>query len=97
MVQHITVVEKKQVWLVGGAIPGESKIEQNKLEKFTKDQDLKVEVERLWGKKATVVPVRIGALGKIQRPTALELNTIKPSHFQIAALLGTAHILRKFL
>lgn len=101
-IPDITVVEKKQVWLVDVAIPGDSRIEQKEIEKITKYQDLKIEVERLWEKKATVVPVVIGALGAIPRDLEKHLKTlgldrISPSQLQKAALLGTAHILRKYL
>ena len=54
-VLDIIMVEKKQVWLIDVAIPGDSRINQKEVEKITKYQDLKVEVERLWKKKATVV------------------------------------------
>ena len=98
----ITVVEKKQVWLIDVAIPGDSRIQQKELEKITKYQDLRVEVERLWERKATVVPVVIGALGAIPKDFKKHLSTIgidkiTPSQLQKAALLGTAHILRKYL
>jgi hypothetical protein len=101
-IPDITVVEKKQVWLVDVAIPGDSRIQQKEIEKITKYQDLKIEVERLWEKKAMVVPVVIGALGAIPRDLKKHLNTlgldkITPSQLQKAALLGTAHILRKYL
>ena len=97
-IPDITVVEKKQVWLVDVAIPGDSRIQQKEVEKITKYQDLKIEVERLWERKATVVPVVIGALGAIPRDLTKHLNTlgldkITPSQLQKAALLGTAHIL----
>ena len=36
-----------QVWLIDMAIPGGSRINQKEVEKITKYQDLKVEVERL--------------------------------------------------
>ena len=96
------MVEKKQVCLIDVAIPGDSRINQKEVEKITKYQDLKVEVERLWEKKATVVPVMIGALGAILRDLVKHLKTlgldkISPSQLQKAVLLGTAHILRKYL
>ena len=101
-IPNITVVEKKQVWLVDVAISGDSRIRQKEVEKNTKYQDLKIEVERLWERKATVVSVVIGALGAIPREQTKHLNTlgldkITPSQLQKAALLGTAHILRKYL
>ena len=98
----ITVVEPKQVWLIDVAIPGDSRIELKEQEKLTKYQDLKIEVERLWEKKATVVPVVVGALGAVPKQLQYHLKTlgldlITPSQIQKAALLGTAHILRKYL
>ena len=101
-IPDITVVEKKQVWLVDVAIPGDSRIQQKEVEKITKYQDLKIEVERLWERKAMVVPVVIGALEAIPRGLTKHLNTlgldkITPSQLQKAALLRTAHILRKYL
>ena len=90
------------MWLIDVAIPGNSRINHKEVEKITKYQDLKVEEERLWEKKATVVPVVIGALGATPRSLVkhlktLELDKISPSQLQKAVLLGTAHILRKYL
>ena len=51
-IQEITVVEKKQVWIIDMAIiPGDSRIEEKELEKISKYQDLKIEIERLWENK----------------------------------------------
>ena len=96
------MVEKKQVGLIDVALPEDSRINQKEVKKITKYQDLKVEVERLWEKKATVVPVVIGALRAIPRDLVKYLKTlghdkISPSQLQKAVLLGTAHILRKYL
>ena len=49
-IPDLTVVEKKQVWLIDVAIPGDTRINQKEVEKITKYQDLIVEVERLWEK-----------------------------------------------
>ena len=94
----ITVVEKKQVWLIDVAILGDSTFNQKEVEKITKYQDLKIKVERFWEQKATVVPVVSGALGAITRDLLKHLKTlglekISPSQLQKAALLGIAHIL----
>jgi hypothetical protein len=101
-IPDITVVERKQVWIIDVSIPGDSRIEQKEMEKITKYQDLRIEVERIWEKRATVVPVVIGALGAIPRDLQKHLETlgldkISPSQLQKAALLGTANILRKYL
>ena len=62
------MVEKKRVWIIDGAIvDGDGRIEEKELEKINKYQDLKIKIERLWEKQATVVPVVIGSLGAIPR------------------------------
>ena len=96
------MVEKAQTYLIDVAIPGDGRIDQKEQEKIQKYQDLKVEVERLWERKANVVPVVIGALGAIPKGLTKHLKTlgidkISPAQLQKAALLGTAHILRKYL
>ena len=101
-IPDITVVEKKRVWIIDVAIPGDGRIEEKELEKISKYQDLKIEIERLWEKQATVVPVVIGSLGAIPRDLRKHLRTIglesiSPSQLQKTVLLGTAHILRKYL
>ena len=55
----ITVIEKKRVWIIDVTIPGDGRIEEKELEKVSKCQDLMTEIERLWEKQATVVPVVI--------------------------------------
>ena len=84
------------------AIPGDGRIEEKELEKISKYQDLKIEIERLWEKQAPVVPVVIGSLGAIPRDLRMHLRmigleSISPSQLQKTVLLGTAHILRKYL
>ena len=96
------MVEKKQVWLINVAILGDHKIQQKEVEKITKYEDLKIELERLWEKKATVVPMVIGAQGAIPKDLGkhlkiLGLDKVSPNQLQKAALLGTANILRKYL
>ena len=73
-IPDLTVVETKQVWLIDVEIPGDSRINRKELEKITMFQDLKVEIERLWKKKATVVPVVIGALRAIPRDLVKHLK-----------------------
>ena len=63
---------------------------------------MKVEVERLWEKEATVMPRMIKALGAIPTDLVKHLRTlgldkISPNQLQKAALLETAHILLKYL
>ena len=66
---------KKQVWLIDMAIPGDCRIDQKEVEKITKYQDLKIEVEKLWEKKAIVVPVVFSDLGAIPRDLIKHLRT----------------------
>ena len=56
----------------------DGRIEEKEVEKISKYQDLKIEIERLWGKQATVVvaPVVIGSLGAIPRDLRKHLRTI---------------------
>ena len=101
-IHDITVMEKAQTYLIDVAIPGDGRIDQKEQEKIQKYQDLKVEVEKLWERKAIVVPVVIGARGVVPKGLAkhlktLGINKINPAQLQKAALLGTAHILRKYL
>ena len=96
------MVEKKRVWIIDVAIPGDCKIVEKELEKIRKYQDLMIEIERLWEKQVTVVPVVIGSLGALPRDLRKHLRTIglkniSPSQLQKTVLLGTAHILRKYL
>ena len=101
-IPDITVVEKKRVWIIDVAIPEDGKIEEKELEKISKYQDLKIEIDRLWEKQATVIPVVIGSLGAIPQDLRkhlrmIGLESISPSQLQKTVLLGTAHILRKYL
>ena len=70
-------------------------------EKLSKYKDLEIQIERMWGMKATTIPVVIRVLGLIKK--GLEKYTkqipgnIKISELQRIALLGTSRILRKTL
>ena len=57
------------------AIPGDNRIQQKAVEKITKYPDLKIEEELLWEKKATAVPVVIGAQGAIPKDLKKHLKT----------------------
>ena len=96
------MVEKKQVWIIDVAITGDGRMEEKELEKISKYQDRKIEIERLWEKQAIVVPLVIGSLGAIPRDVRKHLRTIgleniSPSQLQNRVLLGTTHILCKYL
>ncbi|KAJ7341888.1 hypothetical protein JRQ81_007538, partial [Phrynocephalus forsythii] len=46
----IVIVGKKKVWIIDVAIPGDSRVTEKQLEKITRYQDLKTELQRLWHK-----------------------------------------------
>ena len=93
--------QEKSSPLIDMSIPTEKNTSVKVTEKLSKYKDLEIEIERMWGMKATMIPVVIGALGLIKK--GLEKNTkqipgnIKISELQKIALLGTSHILRKTL
>ena len=70
-------------------------------EKLSKYKDPEIEIERMWGMKATTIQVVIGALGLIKKGfekyTKQIPGNIKISELQKIALLGTSRILRKTL
>ena len=71
------------------------------LEKITKYQDLRLQVQKFWDVKATVIPIVVGALGTISEELENHLKTIGIpiviSCLQKAALLGTTFILKMVL
>ena len=70
------MVEKKRVCIIDVATPGDGRTEEKELEKISKYQDLKIEIERLWEKQVTIVPVVIGSLGAIPRYLRKHLRII---------------------
>ena len=79
------------------AIPGDGRIEEKELKKISKYQDLKIEIERLCEKQDTVELVVIGSLGAIPRDLRKHLRMIGLENISPSQLLGTAHILCKYL
>ena len=59
------------------AIPYDSRVEQNELEKKGKYQDLARELKKFWNMKATVIPVIIGALGAIPKKLKKGLQDLR--------------------
>ena len=91
--------EKRECKIINKAVPGDQNIKVKELEKITKYQDLRLQVQKLWDVKATVIPIVVGALGTISEELENHLKTIGIpiviSCLQKAALLGTAFILRR--
>jgi len=82
------------------AIPDDSNVSTKETE--TKQfKDLEIEVSRMWKVRTKIVPVIIGALGKIKKGLGQDLQLL-PSHLsaielQKITLMSTAHTIRKVL
>ena len=94
--------DEKECLVIDVACPFDSRIKLKEGEKIERYQDLKRETKKLWKmKKASVIPVVIGALGTISKNfngwiKKLEIDDTKDL-MQKACLLGTAKIIRKVL
>jgi hypothetical protein len=70
-------------------------------EKILKYKDLTIEKQHMWNIKAKMILVIIGATGTISKSFGKHVSEIAGKHdvkeLQKAAILGTAHILRKVL
>ena len=99
----ITLVHKDtQDWtLIDIAVPADQNIIRNEEEKVeTEYQDLAFEIRRIHGaSKVTVIPIVIGAPGSISKRAKTWYDKLGVPEFigsvQVAAILGTAHLLRK--
>ena len=75
--------------MIDVAIPSDSNIKKKEHEKIEKYQGLKEELERMWGVKATVVPVVIGALGAVTYKLGEWLQQIPGTTPEISAQRST--------
>jgi hypothetical protein len=70
-------------------------------EKILKYKDLTIEIQRMRNVKTSVIPVMIGATGTISKSFRKYVSNIPGNHevreLQKAAILGTAHTLRKVI
>ncbi|XP_068737241.1 uncharacterized protein, partial [Montipora capricornis] len=93
--------QEKSCLLIDMSISTEKNTSVKVIEKLSKYKDLEIEIERMWGMRATTIPVVIGALGLmkkgLEKYTKQSPGNIKISELQKIALLGTSHILRKTL
>ena len=93
--------EKRECKIIDIELPGNQNIKVKELEKITKFQDLRLQVQKLWNVKATVIPIVVGALGTVSEELENHLKTIGIpiviSCLQKAALLGKTFILRRVL
>ena len=100
----ILILHKKDktAIIVDIAVPGDPRVLRKERDKVEKYQDLKRELKKLWNLRTiTIIPIVIGALGAVSTNIQHHLDSVgcklKISDLQKAALLGTAHILRKVL
>ena len=100
----IVVINKEAatISLIDVAVPADKHISAKEEEKLMKYQDLRIELERLWKKKTTMIPIVIGALGSVTTRfkyflELLDISSLNVYLLQKTALLGIATTLRKVL
>ena len=90
--------QKREYKIINIVVLTEQTIKVKELEKITKYQDLRLEVQKLWDDKATVIPIAVGALETVSEELENHVETIEVpiviTCLQKAALLGTAFILK---
>ena len=95
----IVVRDKNDVNIIEVSVPHDYNIAVKERDKRTKYQDLRIEIERMWGVKAVVTPVIIGHTGMIKKGMDACINKISQNlhvyNLQKAAILGTARLIRK--
>jgi len=93
--------EKAACMLIDVAISGDRNVIKKEVEKILKYKDLTIEIQRMWNVKTKVIPVITGAAGTISKSFRKYVSYIAGKHevkeLQKAAILCTAHILRKVL
>jgi hypothetical protein len=93
--------EKGTCILIDVAISGGRHVIKKEAEKTLKYKELTIEIQRIWNVKTRVIPVIIRATGTTSKSFRKYVSNIPGNHvfreLQKAAILGTAHILRKVL
>ena len=93
--------KEKTCTLIDVAIPADRNVVQKEAEKKLKYKSLRIEIQRMWNMKCTIVPVIIGATGIVTRSLEKNLETIPGKHsidsLQNTAILETSHLIRKVL
>ena len=96
------VITKKGTHMsIDFAIPGDRNVIKKEAEKILKYKDLITQNWRMWNVNAKLIPVLTGARGTILKSLRQYSSNITGNNeikeMQKAAILGTAHILRKML
>ena len=72
----VTDKEKKECKIIAITVPGGQNIKVKELEKIAKYQDLRLQVQKLWDIKATVIPIVVSALGTVSEELENHLKAI---------------------
>jgi hypothetical protein len=93
--------KEKTCTLIDVATPTDRNVVQKEEEKKLKYKSLCREIQRIWNRKCSIIPVIIGATGIVTRSLRKHLEAVPGKHsidlLQKTAVLGTAHIIRKVL
>ena len=91
--------QEKSCLLIDMSNPTEKNTSVHVTEKLSKNKDLEIEIETMWGMKATTIPVVIGVLGLTKKGLEKYIQhiqgNIKIHELQKITLLGTSHTLLK--
>ena len=84
------------------AIPTDRNVVQKEAEKKLKYESLRIEIQRMWNVKCTIIPIIIvGSTEIVTRSLRKNLEAVLGKHsidsLQKTAILGTSHIIRKVL
>ena len=60
-------VAKKKAFMIDISCPVDTNMKKKEMEKISKYGGLKVELERMWGVKAEIIPVIVGGLGAVTK------------------------------
>ena len=93
--------KEKTCSLIDVAIPADRNVVQKEAGKKLKYMSLRIEMQRMWKLRCTIIPVIIGATGIVTRSLRKNLEAVPGKHsidsLQKTAVLGTSHIIRKVL
>ena len=93
--------KKRTCKIVDFAVPADHKIKLKESEKKGKYLDLSRELEKLWNMKVTIIPIVIGAFGRVTKGLLRGLEDLEGGRrvetIQTTTLLRTARILRRVL
>ena len=93
--------KKKICKIVNFAVPADHRIKLKECEKRDKCLDFARELKKLWNMKVTIIPIVIGAFGRVTKGLLKGLGDLefddRVETIQTTALLKTARILRRVL